>query len=87
MIKKKKKKNDLHLSPIKVIAGKRKRLIIFFWSVNFLAAFGVFFIDGWIYLRRAIPLDVGCHAQQYYGAHDFKKEVCSCFQVVWMACL
>ena len=41
----------------------------------------------WLGISTTIPSYMGCHAQQYFGAHAFKKEVCSCFRVVWMTCL
>jgi len=34
----------------------------------------------WLDIYTAIPSDVGCQTQHYFGAHDFKREVCSCFQ-------
>jgi len=40
----------------------------------------------WLDISTVVPSDMGCHAQQYFGAHAFNKEDRSCFQVVWMTC-
>jgi len=44
-------------------------------------------VHRWLGISIVVPSDTGCHAQQLFGVYAFMKDVCSCSQVVWLACL
>ena len=67
-------------------AIKRKRLILYSWSVTFfLVVYGSSFIVCWIFVRL-FPQILGVMRNNFFGVHVFKKDIRLCFQVVWLSC-
>lgn len=44
-------------------------------------------VHRWLGITTVVPADIGCHAPQLFDAHAFRKDIRSCFQVVWLTCL
>lgn len=64
----------------------RKLLITVSFIVIILVTYGVMFFC-FSDVSFVTPTGIGEHAQQFGGAHVFKKNIRFCFQVIWLTCI